>query len=133
MRYLKRLEAWGDRKLEAYYHRPFFQSFLSVLITLLFAAIFARALDIFVRFHTLLTPRRQVHYAALIVLVVGVWLGAYMQQRRMRRLVMERDIKEDRLLKEVAHSSFALIVLASVVVLLSLQVIAYLFRCLSSN
>jgi len=73
----------------------------------------------------------QVQFATLIVLIVGVWLGAYMQHRRVRRLLKESDIKEERWLKEVAHSSFPLIVLAYVIVLLSLQVMVYLFRCLS--
>jgi len=123
MRYLKRFEAWADRKFETYYVRPFFRSYQSLLTTMMAVVALVLVLGVFMDSQTALTRDMQVRFVILMILTVGVWLGAYMQHRRIGRLLKENKIERERLLTVVASSSLGFILFSYLILLFSLQLI----------
>ncbi len=130
MRYLKRFEAWANRKYETYYLRPFFRSHQSLLITMMAVVMLALILQVFMDSQTVLIRDMQVRFVMLMILTVGVWLGAYMQHRRIGRLMKENKIEREELLREVASSSLGFILSSYLILLFSLQLIRPLLKAL---
>lgn len=128
MQPLRELLTWGDRKVQQHFSHSASTSMFFWLITLLIMLLGARTLSVLWEYYTLISAGSLRSLLILVFLLALLWIGAYLQQKRIRRLILESPGNQESLIRAVATSSFSFILIACLIATVSMTVIVELLK-----